>query len=591
MALVMNARSFSDSLRTQWVIAGARLRSWRSRLRNASLFRYAVLSGGADRLLLAPQDIRTADPTIANEIYQGRYSIGGHVAAVNGASPFAILPPSARWRRALVEFGWLRHLRASNSALARAQARSLINEWIASEGRGGPSWEPEITARRIIAWLCHSPLILEGADRAYYRRFLRNLGQQVRYLRRTAKDAPDGMPRLTAAIALSYAGLCIHGMDRAQRSAARWLDDELSRQILPDGGHISRNPAVLIELLLDLLPLRQTFTARSIEPPAALIHAIDRMMPMIRFFRHGDGSFALFNGMSATPADEVATVLAYDDAFGKPLGNASHSGYQRMEADTMVVLMDTGRPPPMALSAEAHAGCLSFEMSTGRQRIVVNCGAPVTGGPSWRNAARVTAAHSTVTLADSSSCRFFADERYADMIGEPILSGPGHVKIERRNGDGVSVTASHDGYRQRFGVNHVRRVAVDAGGSRLAGEDHLIGTKTAERANPPFALRFHLHPDVDPLLADDGNTVILRLRDGERWSFVSPGSDILVEESVFLAERNGPRRSSQIVIYGAFAERPRIAWTFERLVAAENMAYAMRVLSEEEAQGGAPEPE
>ena len=84
------------------------------------------------------------------------------------------------------------------------------------------------------------------------------------------------------------------------RAATKRLSDELERQILPDGGHISRNPGALIELLLDLLPLRQAFTARNVAPPPALLNAIDRMMPMLRFFRHGDGNFALFNGMGPT---------------------------------------------------------------------------------------------------------------------------------------------------------------------------------------------------------------------------------------------------------------------------------------------------
>ena len=103
------------------------------------------------------------------------------------------------------------------------------------------------------------------------------------------------MPRLQAAIALCYAALCMARQQRHIRAATKRLADELARQILPDGGHISRNPGALIELLVDLLPLRTAFTARNIAPPAALLNAIDRMMPMLRFFRHGDGSFALFN--------------------------------------------------------------------------------------------------------------------------------------------------------------------------------------------------------------------------------------------------------------------------------------------------------
>ena len=113
---------------------------------------------------------------------------------------------------------------------------------------------------------------------------------------------------------------------------ARRLIEELRSQILPDGGHISRNPGALIELLVDLLPLRQLFSARQLQPPQALNNAIDRMMPMLRFFRHADGNFAQFNGMGPTPVDLLATVLAYDDARGAPVSNAPHSGYQRIDA-------------------------------------------------------------------------------------------------------------------------------------------------------------------------------------------------------------------------------------------------------------------
>jgi uncharacterized heparinase superfamily protein len=124
----------------------------------------------------------------------------------------------------------------------------------------------------------------------------------------------------------------MQGQPGILRSNVRRLIDELRTQILPDGGHISRNPGTLIELLADLLPLRQLFSARQLQPPQALNNAIDRVMPMLRFFRHGDGNFAQFNGMGPTPVDLLATVLAYDDARASPVSNAPHSGYQRIEA-------------------------------------------------------------------------------------------------------------------------------------------------------------------------------------------------------------------------------------------------------------------
>src|SRR5262245_57881400 len=340
--------------------------------------------GKADRLLIAPQDLRTADATRASEIYAGRFVFAGKVVVCDARSPFEVGPPSEDWAVSLLGFGWLRHLRAADSAITRANARALVDEWITlNSASDAIAWRPDVVARRVISWLSQAPLCLDDSAVKFYLRFLRSLTRQVRHLRHTAAGVRDGVPRLQAAIALMFAALCMAGQQRYIRPATKRLSDELTRQILPDGGHISRNPGALIELLVDLLPLRTAFTARNMAPPSALLNAVDRMMPMLRFFRHGDGNFALFNGMGPTQTDLLTTILAYDDARGAPLTNAPHSGYQRFESAGTVVVMDTGRAPPMPVSQEAHAGCLSFELSTKQYRMVVNCGLPSTSRDSW----------------------------------------------------------------------------------------------------------------------------------------------------------------------------------------------------------------
>ena len=129
----------------------------------------------------------------------------------------------------------------------------------------------DVLARRVISLLSQAPLVLGDTDGKFYRRYLRGLTREIRYLRYTMLDIPDGVPRLQVLIALCYASLCLANQARHIRTATRKLSDELQRQILPDGGHISRNPGALIELLIDLLPLRQTFAARNIAPPPALL--------------------------------------------------------------------------------------------------------------------------------------------------------------------------------------------------------------------------------------------------------------------------------------------------------------------------------
>src|SRR5262245_51622238 len=491
------------------LVAGARL--------NAHPFvRWRFASAATDRLLIAPQDLRTADATRASEIYAGRFAFAGKVVICDGRSPFEMLPPSEEWAEALFGFGWLRHLRAAESGITRANARALVDEWISLHGAWDSiAWRPDVVARRVMSWLSQAPLVLQDADARFYRRFLRSLTRQVRYLRRTAGNTRDGLPRCQCAIALTAAALSLAGQERILRTTTRRLIDELQRQVLADGGHVSRNPGTLIELLLDLLPLRQAFAARNVVPPPALINAIDRMMPMLRFFRHADGNFGLFNGMGPTFYDRLASVLRYDDARGTPVANAPHSGYQRLQAEDVVVRMDTGTPPPIGLSQAAHAGCLSFELSAQQQRLVVNCGLPATNRESWRQLARATAAHSTVTLNDSSSCRFLAAGSLQRLLGVPIVAGPTEVPVDREEReDATLLRASHDGYAQRYGVVHRRTMRLAHSGGRLDGEDVFQpahGENFPTNVPDAFAVRFHLHPAVKATRLSDGHSVMLIL--------------------------------------------------------------------------------
>ncbi len=527
-----------------------------------------------ERLLIAPQDLRTSDPTIATEVYAGEFSFAGKAVITEGLSPFDVKAPSREWDETLLGFSWLRHLRAAGTSIARVNARSLVADWIALQGRGHPvAWQPEILTRRIISWLTQAPLILQDADHAFYRTFMRSLTRQVRYLRRTAFKARDGYPKLLAAIALALAGLCIAGEKRLLKRGTKRLIEELERQILSDGGHISRNPAVLIELLLDLLPLRQAYDARSVPTPPALMNAIDRMMPMLRFFRHGDGTFAQFNGAGATPADLLATVLAYDDARGTPVANAPYSGYQRIESGSSIIIADTGKPPPFSVSYEAHAGCLSFEFSHARSRIIVNCGMPAFNRKAWQRVARATAAHSTATLNETSSCRFLRETSFSRFSGTPIVVGPRHVRVSRAERDGaLFVRAVHDGYVARYGILHQRSWLLAKNGARLDGEDVFLsadGKQFSRRSHDEFAIRFHLHPNVKASRLADGCTVMLVLPRQQGWLFSAPNTQVRLEESVYLPSSDGPRRTSQIVIMGQVRQIPRVIW---HLVRAENVS-------------------
>jgi uncharacterized heparinase superfamily protein len=533
---------------------------------------YAALAGGRseapERLLIAPQDLRTTDATIASEIYSGYFALAGKVVNLRGLSPFDAIAPSENWARALASFGWLRHLRAADTALSRANARALVSDFLNRSEKPDKTiaWETGVAVRRTLSFLSQSPIILENADRAFYRRFMRALTRLQHFLTRQINaKLVRGEDRLFAAIGVAEIGLCAQVSESFQRRSTRLLAAELARQIRPDGGHVSRRGDTLIRLLLDLLPLRQAYAARAIVAPPEMLNAIDRMLPMLRLLRHGDGSLALFNGMGVTPADVLATVLAYEDVRAKPLFNAPYTGYQRVEGADSVLIVDTGRAPPPEFSRRAHAGALSFEFSVGAQRLIVNCGAPAADQDAMRSAARTTAAHSTLVVDDTASCRFARNAGMEKWLAGEIIAGPKEVAVERQiQPSQTRLLTAHDGYRARFELIHERRLTLSADGLRLDGADRLKSVAKTPTTYP-FAIRFHVHPSVEVQSVLDGRAALLDLPDGTRWLFSAEDSPIAIEESIFFAAADGPRTTHQMVIYRSAKQPPSVTWTLRAL--------------------------
>ena len=177
--------------------------------------------GRTDRLIIAPHDLRTADATRAAEIYAGRFVFAGKIVTCHGRSIFDLEPPSEDWEAALLGFGWLRHLRAADTALTRANARSLVDDWISNQARKRPlERRADVRARRVISLLSQAPLVLGDTDGKFYRKYLRGLAREIRYLRHSTLDN-DGVPRLQVLIALCYASLCLANQARNIKSATR----------------------------------------------------------------------------------------------------------------------------------------------------------------------------------------------------------------------------------------------------------------------------------------------------------------------------------------------------------------------------------
>lgn len=516
------------------------------------------------RLLIAPQDLRSREPTLIEDVLSGHLTFAGRRIAANGLSPFDVAAPTEAFATELHGFSWLRHASAAGQDLSPA-LRVLIGNWIERHQRLAlPAYRPDVLARRLISWISQSPVLLAGADEAFYRLFIRSLHRQASIL---LKERRVGLPpaaNLTSLLALACYAL---STDRNETFATAIVDDllvALRREILPDGGHIGRNPQRLIDVLHDLLPLQQAFSARGLRLPAEMPATIARMIDLLRLLRHDDGTLGLFNGMGPTEASDVAALLAYGVRH-RPLIDASYSGYQRLQGGRSVAIVDAGRRPPSRYSLEAHAGCLALEFSSEGWRIIVNCGRPPAGDALGATFARETAAHSTLIVGDRSSGQF--SSRVSGPLAGRMIRGPQEVSYGREaNEAGDTLVARHDGYRKALGVVHQRSVWLATDGAELEGQDQLLLDDRPTGAKPiGYALRFHLHPAIRVEAVAATGTLILTAPNGVRWTFDAPGHRPMVAESIFFASRQGRQRTQQIVIEGETATSLTLDWMLRRI--------------------------
>jgi len=439
------------------------------------------------------------------------------------------------WRFTLHYFEWLADLEAIGGAQSSAHARALMDDWMTAHARpDAVAWHPYPLSLRVYAWLRHGPFVLEGAEAAFRNRYRNSLDRQARHLARVVEHDIGGNHLIKNLKALIAAHRCLDGQTGAD--AKVWLEHEVSRQVLADGGHYERSPSYHFQVLCDLLDVR-ALIAEEEAPPTWIEDAIARMGGALAFFRHGDGGLALFNdGDIGTPGRLTAVDRHLGGRHDAP-DSLPDSGYYRIAAEGALVLMDAGPCCPDDLPAHAHADTLSFEFSHLSQRLVVNCGTYAYQDAAWRNRLRGTAAHSTVGVDSEDSAEVYGTFRLGRR--------PRKVSATRHlDALGISVIGHHDGYRH-LGLIHHRSISLAGDGRQLTGEDHLEGPGTA--VGRVFTARFHLHPHVAADQRQDG-AVDLRLPDGSAWRFKAPGEKTHLEESVYAPHFNKMTKSQQIVI-------------------------------------------
>lgn len=497
------------------------------------------ISGEAPRdLTVALTDPWPGDADAGREILEGVFPVAGQLVHVGG-DPWRAEGLTDGAAEVLHRFEWLRDLRDLGGDAARRRARDLIAGWIENFDRWDRlAWRADVLAARLAAWVATFGFFGESADEAFRDTVLASLARQHRHLLGALSGGPQGIAGIealrgavTACVALGQNG------DRLQTLVDR-LDAAVRDQILPDGGHHARSPRAQMTVLACLVDSRAALRAAGRESTGALDDAIGRMTGVLRMLRHGDGGLALFNGATEGTVWRIDSLLARTESKVRAVGSAPDTGFERLSAGRAVAIMDTG--VPTAEEGMLHAGTLSFELSVGKERLIVNCGA-APADPRWENALRASAAHSTLIIDDTNSTEI-------DTRGT-VGRCPSRVRVERWEADGaVWVEAEHDGYGESHGIAHRRRLYLAAGGDDLRGED-VLSYAGGPGVRPAEALiRFHLHPRVAASVVQNGAAALLRTASGAGWRLRSAGGALQLQESVYFGDRGTLQRCRQLVL-------------------------------------------
>ncbi len=503
-----------------------------------------------DAPALPVRDPWPGDPGRGANLLKGELELAGTIGLLRPGA-VADIAGSDLLRSYAHGFTWLRDLRALGTDAARMRARALVQEWMAGAADAALPQRPDVAGARIAAWLGHYDFFAASADDAFRQRLMARLVADARSLAAALPPEETDARALTAVKGLIAAAVALPEHAAFLTRALRVLPQEIGRQVLPDGSHSERSPAQLLAALQDLLEIRGLLQAAQAQPPTLLAAAIERMAPALRSLRHGDGGLALFNGSKEQQASLIDLVLSQAGRAGRPAAALPEGGFYRLQAGRSVLIADCGAPAPARLDRFAHAGTLSFELSVGRDRMIVNVGAAPAAGSEWRDATRATAAHSTLAIADTNS-----SELRPDGVGRR----PETIEAHRQEANGAHwLEASHDGYRRPFGAVHRRRLYMSESGEDIRGED---GVEAAEPQ--PYVVRFHLHPDVDASVQQDGEAVLLRLASGSFWRLRADNARVTLEESIYLGAA-APRRCEQVVLTGYQDGPQQVKWAITKV--------------------------
>ncbi|MBN9308269.1 heparinase II/III-family protein [Devosia sp.] len=378
-------------------------------------------------------------------------------------------------------------------------------------------------------------------------------------------------------------GLAMPGLPFARTMATRArreLGDETARQILADGVPAEQSPtygAFTAEFVL----LCASVARSGGEPfPALVGERLDAFARFIGWIQLDDGTVpaigddddgrvltlgevepaypgSVANAISVYAGQGAPTAVAPDFRgllLGRSVTRARAPQGQRLFASggysvvnrqvagrRIGLVFDHAPLGYLSIAAHGHADALSITLAVDGQPVLVDPGTYLYhSGGAWRDWFRGTAAHNTLAVAGADQSIIAGAFNWSHKARARL--------VHEERGEPWSLTASHDGYRRRFGVLHQRSlVGTDTGFSII---DRLLGAAEGRDAE----IGFQLAPGLVATRA--GREVAVRRGDETVLTLAFEPGDVRIERG-----GEGGRGGRISPRFGVLLQADRIVWS------------------------------
>jgi uncharacterized heparinase superfamily protein len=419
----------------------------------------------------------------------------------------------------------------------------VIKNWVKDNGKYNiDSWEFDLTSKRIIAWLSNHRLTYEDSDNEYRLMFDHMIQKQTNHLLNEIKSSNELENKLIGCSAIILTGLAYKNEKNYLENGLNILKNIIKSSIDNQGFTKSRSIKQLVFYLKYFIIIREWFKESQNAIPEYIDETIFYLGSSYAFIWKNVNTDIFFNGnFNSTNTEFDQYLKRFSYAFRNDTNELG--GYAILRNKKVVLAMDVGSSPSKNFSLDYQYGALSFEIFSNQRKLITNAGYFPNKNNQLNKLSKSTALHSTLVIEDFSSCS-------SKKSKNNILVEKG-LKVSKKNivyeKNYWKISATHDGYLQKFGTIHEREIEFYPEQNKFVGYDKLLRKNSSKEIK--FDIRFHLDPNSKVMKTQDNKSILIELED-EGWRFNCDKLDINIDNSLYFGDKNSYKDNQNIFISG-----------------------------------------